>query len=76
VHLRHLEFPVAGDRVYGRRATARLEEATGYNALRPLLHARLLTLTHPRDGRRMTFEAPLPQDFAAALDFLRKQEQA
>jgi len=74
VHLRHLGFPVAGDRVYGRRATARLEEASGYNAPRPLLHARRLTLTHPRDGRRMTFETPLPEDFAAALDFFRRQE--
>jgi 23S rRNA pseudouridine1911/1915/1917 synthase len=75
VHLRHLGFPVAGDRVYGRRATARLEESTGYSAPRPLLHARGLTLTHPRDGRRMTFEAALPEDFAAALDFFRRQEQ-
>ncbi len=71
VHLRHLGFPVAGDRVYGRRATIRLEENTGYKPLRPLLHARRLTLTHPRDGRRMTFEAALPGDFALALDFFR-----
>jgi 23S rRNA pseudouridine1911/1915/1917 synthase len=75
VHLRHLGFPVAGDRVYGRRATARLEETTGYKAPRPLLHARRLTLTHPRDGKRMTFEAALPKDFATALDFFRQQEQ-
>jgi 23S rRNA pseudouridine1911/1915/1917 synthase len=75
VHLRHLGFPVAGDRVYGARATARLKEATGYTAPRPLLHARRLTLTHPRDGRRMTFEAPLPADFTIALDFFRKHAQ-
>jgi len=76
VHLRHLGFPVAGDRVYGARATTRLKEATGYSAPRPLLHARRLTLTHPRHGERMTFEAPLPADFAAALDFFRKNAQA
>jgi 23S rRNA pseudouridine1911/1915/1917 synthase len=76
VHLRHLGFPVAGDRVYGRRATTRLEESTGYHAPRPLLHARRLTLTHPRDGKRMTFEAALPEDFAAALDFFHRQGQA
>jgi 23S rRNA pseudouridine1911/1915/1917 synthase len=73
VHLRHLGFPVAGDQVYGRRATARLAESTGYSAPRPLLHARRLTLTHPREGRRMSFEAPLPEDFTAALAFLRRQ---
>jgi 23S rRNA pseudouridine1911/1915/1917 synthase len=72
VHLRHLGFPVAGDLVYGRRATARLEESTGYHAPRPLLHARRLTLTHPRDGKRMTFEARLPEDFTEALDFFRR----
>ena len=33
---------VAGDAVYGRRATARLKEATGYSAPRLLLHARRL----------------------------------
>jgi 23S rRNA pseudouridine1911/1915/1917 synthase len=76
VHLRHLGFPVAGDLVYGRRATARLEERTGYKAARPLLHARRLTLTHPQDGRRMTFEAALPGDFATALDFFRGLEQS
>jgi len=73
VHLRHLGFPVAGDQVYGRRATARLEESTGYSAPRPLLHARRLTFTLPRDGRRMTFEAPLPDDFEKALAFFRGQ---
>ena len=75
VHLRHLGYPVAGDRVYGRRGTARLEASTGYSAPRPLLHAWRLTLTHPRELKRMTFEAPLPKDFAAALDFLRHHAQ-
>jgi 23S rRNA pseudouridine1911/1915/1917 synthase len=75
VHLRHLGFPIAGDRVYGSRATARLKESTGYSAPRPLLHARRLTLTHPRDGRRMTVEAPLPADFETALAFFRSHAQ-
>ncbi len=75
VHLRHVGCPVAGDQVYGRRATAHLAEATGYSPPRPLLHARRLTLTHPRNGRRMTFEAPLPEDFATALAFFRRQAQ-
>jgi hypothetical protein len=34
-----------------------------------------LTLTRPGDGRRMTFEAPLPGDFAMALDFFRSHAQ-
>jgi len=75
VHLRHLGFPVAGDQVYGRRATTRLAKEAGYNAPRPLLHAFSLTLTHPRSGQRMTFKAPLPDDFASALAFFRRQGQ-
>jgi len=75
VHLRSLGFPVAGDQIYGRRATTRLAQATGYSAPRPLLHARRLTLRHPRDDRRMTFEAPLPYDFTAALAFFRDRAQ-
>ncbi len=73
VHLRHVGNPVAGDEVYGRRATARLKEATGYSAPRLLLHARRLGLRHPRTGKRMVFEAALPVDFAAALDFFRSK---
>ncbi|HEY3864094.1 MAG TPA: RluA family pseudouridine synthase [Verrucomicrobiae bacterium] len=71
VHLRHLGFPVAGDLAYGRRATARLAEMAGYRAPRALLHAFKLAFAHPRDGRRMAFEAPWPEDFEAALAFFR-----
>lgn len=71
VHLWHLGFPVAGDLVYGRRANARLKELTGYSAPRQLLHARRLGLVHPSTNKRMIFEAPLPGDFAAALEFFR-----
>ncbi|MGA2174116.1 MAG: RluA family pseudouridine synthase [Verrucomicrobiota bacterium] len=71
VHLRHLGFPVVGDLVYGRRANALLKESTGYAAPRQLLHARRLALVHPRTGQRLVFEAPLPPDFAVALDFFR-----
>jgi len=76
VHLRHLGFPVAGDAVYGRRATARLKDSTGYSAPRLLLHARRLALTHPRTRQRMVFEAPPPADFTTALAFFRSQGQA
>ncbi len=75
VHLGHLGFPVAGDLVYGRRANAKLKETTGYAAPRQLLHARRLALVHPRTGKRMVFEAPLPADFAVALDFFRLKVQ-
>jgi 23S rRNA pseudouridine1911/1915/1917 synthase len=53
VHLAHLGFPVAGDRLYG----------SGLAAPRPLLHAASIALPHPRDGRRLEVESPLPEDF-------------
>jgi len=71
VHFQHLGYPVAGDPVYGRRPNARLRETAGCAAPRLMLHARKLALTHPRTGRRLAFEAPLPADFTAMLQLLR-----
>ena len=51
----------------------------GPEALRPIefgrqaLHAWRLTIQHPLDGRRMAFEAPLPEDFSSLLKKLRRQ---
>lgn len=67
VHLEHLGCPVAGDLVYGRRQNRKLKEKTGYTAPRQLLHAATLALDHPRTHRRMTFQAPLPEDFTIAI---------
>lgn len=53
VHLKHLGTPVAGDPQYGRRG----------REIRHLLHAWRLSFVHPLNGRRMSFEAPLAEDF-------------
>lgn len=71
VHFQHLGHPVAGDLLYGRKPNARLREATGCLVPRQMLHARKLVLTHPRDGRRVVFEAPFPADFTNTLNALR-----
>ncbi|MGP8198068.1 MAG: RluA family pseudouridine synthase [Limisphaerales bacterium] len=71
VHLEHLGCPVLGDLIYGKRQNLRLKQASGYVAPRQLLHAAKLGLIHPRTHRRMTFAAPLPEDFAVALSFFR-----
>ena len=71
VHLSAIGHPVVGDSVYGGvhrrvagdiRAVLRLE--------RPFLHAARLAFTHPRDGRRLQFTAPLPDDLQDVLDAL------
>ena len=79
VHFTQHGHPVVGDPLYGddrrarnvrpvdRQAAARLMAAVP----RQLLHAAVLRLRHPGDGRTLEFEAPLPLDFSAALAGLR-----
>ena len=71
VHFQHVGFPLVGDDTYGRRSNARLRELTGFAAARQMLHARQLAFTHPRTGEAVKFEAPWPEDFAAAVQALR-----
>ena len=71
VHFLHLGFPVVGDATYGNRQNKRLTELTGYAAPRQMLHASKLSFIHLRTGKKQTFEAPLPEDFRAALAALR-----
>jgi 23S rRNA pseudouridine1911/1915/1917 synthase len=68
VHLRHLGHPVLGDPVYGN---ARRDRALGVPSTRQLLHARRLAFRHPVTALPLSFEAPLPEDFAARLRALR-----
>jgi 23S rRNA pseudouridine1911/1915/1917 synthase len=37
---------------------------------RPFLHAERLAFNHPRDGRKMEFTAPLPDDLMRVLEAL------
>ncbi len=66
VHAKYLGHPVVGDRIYGYKKQRFALEGQ-------LLHAFRLTLTHPRTGEQMTFEAPLPADFAGVLETLRRE---
>jgi len=70
VHLQSLGCPVAGDEVYGKRASRELFRLTGYEAPRQLLHAARLAFVHPASGKRLRLAAPQPQDFAVALQKL------
>ena len=70
VHLAHRGTPVIGDKVYGvfRRGDPPMD--------RQALHAYRLTFDHPATGQPLGFEAPPPEDFQRALDFLRSKEPA
>jgi 23S rRNA-/tRNA-specific pseudouridylate synthase len=62
-----------GDETYGARQNKKFTELTGYKAPRVLLHSRELSFVHPSTQKRLSFEAPLPEDFRDALKFLRAQ---
>ena len=70
VHMASIKHPLVGDPVYGQRGgTAPLLTAF----TRQALHAWRLALLHPRTHREMSWESPLPEDFAALLLALRGQ---
>jgi 23S rRNA pseudouridine1911/1915/1917 synthase len=71
VHFQFLGHPVVGDETYGARPNQRLAEETGYEAPRVMLHSRELAFTHPGTEKKMSFEAPLPEDFQEALKRLK-----
>ena len=70
VHLAAIGHPLVGDPAYGGRHAQ--------NAKRPIpafarqaLHATRLSLAHPVSGKKMTWNASPPSDFAALVEALR-----
>ena len=70
VHMAHLGHPVVGDTTYGR---ARQGLPDTLSIPRQMLHAHVLEIAHPRDGRPLAFTAPPPADFLAAQHILVPQ---
>lgn len=62
VHLAQRGSPVLGDREYGRRD----DRTLGKNRIG--LHAARIELTHPRTGKRLTVQSPVPADLLAVCD--------
>jgi 23S rRNA pseudouridine1911/1915/1917 synthase len=62
VHFASLGHPVTGDTLYGKASKL---------VSRQFLHAKRLGFKHPVDGRELSFEAPLPEDLASALDRIK-----
>lgn len=72
VHMRHLGFPLLGDSTYGApvilpQGLGRAEQQLLADFDRPALHARRLTLDHPITGETMSWQTPIPKDFAELL---------
>ena len=75
VHLKSIGHPIVGDPVYSGPQWRGIPDKRLQKILaafpRQALHAARITFPHPRSGNSMTFEAPLPPDFASLLESLR-----
>ncbi|TAK86920.1 MAG: RluA family pseudouridine synthase [Aquabacterium sp.] len=68
VHLSSRKHPLVADAVYGG--------ALALGMTRQALHAARLSFVHPATGQTVKFEAPLPDDMAAAWAMLAESGQA
>lgn len=64
VHMSSIGHPLLGDDVY-------CNAKAPYNLQGQTLHARVLGFVHPRTGKYMEFEAPLPEYFQKILNNLK-----
>jgi 23S rRNA pseudouridine1911/1915/1917 synthase len=78
VHLAHVGHPVVGDSVYGvgwERGMGGVAhpwaKELARRATRQFLHAAELVFDHPVSGARMRFRAPLPDDLATIVAWVR-----
>ena len=72
VHMSYTGHALLGDTVYGGGNTP-FEKKHARLLSGQALHAKRLTLTHPRTKERMTFESPLPDEFTLLLSILEKE---
>ena len=68
VHMKSAGHPIAGDPLYGIKS--------GLKVPRLMLHAYSLQFVHPRNERVMSFVAPPPAPFTAAVRKWRKEAMA
>ena len=71
VHMSYTGHPLLGDEVYGQSKIP-FEKRHASLLSGQALHAKRLSLTHPRTNERMTFECELPENFEKLLEVLEK----
>lgn len=86
VHCAFAGYPVVGDATYGglRKVSADLLRGAPLQTINAhlghlrgqTLHAHFLSFDHPRTGQRLQFHAPLPEEIAELVDFLRRLSEA
>jgi 23S rRNA pseudouridine1911/1915/1917 synthase len=73
VHMSHLGHALIGDEVYSSTKIP-FEKQHASLLDGQILHAKRLSLTHPKTGERMTFECELPDNFKKLLEILEKNQ--
>jgi 23S rRNA pseudouridine1911/1915/1917 synthase len=74
VHMTSIGHSLVGDRVYRSRSRQHAALPPGApDPRRQCLHALALELPHPVTLERLRFEAPLPADMTALLEWLRRE---
>ena len=84
VHFEYLGYPIIGDPTYSGRKINKIFKVVPSKykqqvakileiIKRQALHAKKLSIIHPRTGKRVTFETDLPEDINSLLDFLRSK---
>ena len=74
VHMAHLGHPLLGDTLYGG-GNRPFEKKHAQLLCGQCLFAKELSFTHPRTGKEVHFEAPLPADFEQLLNIWRQTTQ-
>lgn len=79
VHMAHVRFPLVGDPMYGGRfqmpadCSEALKECLR-SFKRQALHAGKLGLEHPKSGKYLEWEQPLPDDMLTLINALREND--
>jgi 23S rRNA pseudouridine1911/1915/1917 synthase len=81
LHLAHQKYPIVGDPVYGGRFAQPRDASQELIATlrafkRQALHAASLGFDHPRTGKRLDLQSPVPEDFRQLLLALRGDARA
>lgn len=64
VHLKYINHPIFGDFLYAGRKTARNDRKI---VSRVFLHAATIAFDHPKSKKRLSYEAPLPEELQKVL---------
>ena len=65
VHMAEIGFPIVGDYTYSNGRNP-------FGVEGQMLHAKKIEFTHPTTGKKVSFEAPLPDYFEEVLNILDK----